>query len=160
MQNYQVPINFYGFFQRIELSHNKKNTRFLPEFDKYSSLKESIDDFLDLLVFTHPGECKFAYDFGFNFWENEFINISIDTFNNSGEPRKHFEDFLKESIESYIPKLTEVKVEVFLSNDEASIKNLKIKFFVVIVIQGFIKGLQKEPYKKNIVFSVGPVIKK
>ena len=160
MNNYQIPMDFYGFFQKIELSRNKKHTKFIPEFEKHTSLKNSIDDFIELLVFTHPGECKFAYDFGFNFWENEFINISIDTFNNSGYPRKNFEEYLKATIETYQPKLTDIKVEVFLSNEETKIKSTKIKFFVVIVIQGSIKGIQKEPYKKNILFSVGPVIKK
>jgi hypothetical protein len=158
--NYKVPIDFYGFFQKIELSRNKKHLRISPELEKVATLRKSIDEFLELLVFTHPGECKFAYDFGFSFWENEFRNLTIETFNNSEEPRKRFEDNLKNAIQKYEPNLTDVKVEILLSDEQLVIRKYSIRFFVVIIIYGNIKGIQKEPYKKNIVFSVGPVVKK
>jgi len=158
--NYKVPIDFYGFFQRIELSKNKKGTRFVPEFDKLGDLKESIDRFVELLVFTHPGECKFAQDFGFSFWENEFKNFSIDLFNSTDNPRKNFEDNLKVTINKYEPRLEVSNVEILLSDLDSIINNTRIKFLVTITIQGKIKGIQPKAYNKLIVFSIGPVIKK
>jgi predicted component of type VI protein secretion system len=158
--NYKVPLDFPGFFQKFELSRNKKHLRISPELEKVSSLRSSIDEFLELLVFTHTGECKFAYDFGFSFWESEFQNLTIESFNNSEYPRKRFEDNLKDAIQKYEPHLTDVKVEILLSDEHLVIRKTSIRFFVVIVIFGYIKGIQKEPYKKNIVFSVGPVVKK
>lgn len=158
--NYKVPIDFYSFFQKFELSRNKKHLRIIPELEKVTNIRKSIDEFLELLVFTHPGECKFAYDFGFSFWENEFRNLSIETFNNSEVPRKRFEENLKEAIQKYEPNLTDVKVEILLSDEQMIIRKTGIRFFFIVVIFGNIKGVQKEPYKKNIVFSVGPVVKK
>lgn len=158
--SYSLPIDFHGFFKKAELVRLKKQPRTSFEFRKTSDLKESIDEFIELLVFTHPGECKFANDFGFNFWEYEFSNLSIDTFNNTENPRRNFENNLKEAILKYEPRLSDVKVEVLLSEENLLIKKTRIKFLVMIFIQGFIKGIQKEPYRKNLVFSMGPVIKK
>lgn len=158
--NYRVPIDFYGFFQKFELSRNKKHAGIPPEFEHVSSVKASIDSFIELLVFTHPGECKFAYDFSFSFWENEFKNLSIESFNNAVYPRKRFEENLKETINKYEPRLTDVTVEILLSDEETLIRKTKIRFFVLLVIHGFIKGFQKEAYRKNIIFSLGPVVKK
>jgi hypothetical protein len=157
---YKLPIDFYGFFQKIELSKNKKGTRFNLEFRKINDIKESIDQFIDLIVFTHPGECKFARSFGFNFWENEFKNISIDLFNSTENPRKYFEESLKDTILIYEPRLDNVKVEILLSGAETIINKTRIKFLVTISVQAMIRGVQPKPYQKAIVFSVGPVIKK
>ncbi|MFH1119809.1 MAG: GPW/gp25 family protein [Bacteroidota bacterium] len=157
---YKIPVDFHYFFQKAGIGKSVKQARLSPEFEKLPTLKASIDDFIDLLVFTHPGECKFAYDFGFSFWETEFSNLTVERFNNSEYPRKRYEENLKETIQKYEPNLTDVKVEILLSDDELMINRLKISFFVVIVVHGFIKGIRKEPYRKNIVFSLGPVIKK
>jgi len=158
--NYKIPMDFYGFFQKTEMNKFKKHVKIVPEFSKETSIKTSIDDVIDLLVFTYPGECKFAFDFGFSFWENEFRNVSIETFNSTLYPRKRFEENLKTAINKYEPRLSDVIVEVLLSDEEIRISKTKIKYFVLIVVRGNIKSAQKEPYRKNIVFSVGPVVKK
>jgi hypothetical protein len=157
---YKIPIDFYHFLQKAGAYKNSKQERLTPDFTKLPSIKDSIDDFIDLIIFTHPGECKFAYDFGFNFWETEFSNLTVERFNNSEYPRKLYEENLKETIQKYEPNLTDVRVEIFLSDEELMISKLKINFFVVIFVHGFIKGIRKEPYRKNVIFSLGPVIKK
>jgi predicted component of type VI protein secretion system len=157
---YRLPIDFYGFFQKIELSKNKKGARFELAFGKINDVKESIDQCIELIVFTHPGECKFAPDFGFSFWENEFKNISIDSFNSTDNPRKSFENNLKDAISMYEPRLDNVKVEILLSDAEMTINKTRIKFLVTLSIQALIRDVQPKPYSKVIVFSVGPVIKK
>jgi hypothetical protein len=158
--NYKVPIDFYGFFQRIELSKNKKRTRFQLNFPRVVDEKTSIDQFLELIVFTHPGECKFAYDFGFSFWETEFSNISVDSFNSNENPRKKFEENLKKTIVNFEPRLDNIKVDIHLSQSETVIHKMKIKYLVTIKIQAVIKGIQPKPYQKTIAFSMGPVVKK
>ena len=157
---YKIPLDFCGFFQKAGAGKGMNKLRQPPAFEKSSSVKASIDDFIDLIVFTHPGECKFAYDFGFNFWEKEFLNLTVDGFNNSEYPRKFYEENLKEVIQRYESKLTDVKVEIFLSDEDIMIRKYNIRFFVVIAVNGFIKGIQKEPYRKNVVFSLGPVVRK
>lgn len=158
--NYRLPIDFYGFFQKIELSKNKKGARFKPVFDHIDDVTESIDQFIDLLVFTHHGECRFQHDFGFSFWDNEFSNISIQDFNTREKPKKDFEDDLKNVIETFETRLKNVQVEILLSEEDAHVQKSKIKFMVLISITGKIKAIQSKPYKKQIVFSVGPVAKK
>jgi len=158
--NYKIPLDFYGFFQKIELSYNKKQTHFDPVFQKVDKVKDSIDSFIELLVFTHPGECVFLHDFGFTFWESQFNNISVDHFNNSEYPKKEFEDSLQRSITRYETRLDHVSVEVLLTNKEISQLMKKNAFSVIVTVTGKTKTFPAEPYHKTIVFASETMIKK
>jgi hypothetical protein len=151
--NYKIPLDFYGFFQKIELSNNKKQTHFDPVFQKVDKVKESIDEFIDLLVFTHPGECVFFHDFGFAFWESQFSNISIEHLNNSEYPKKEFEESLQRSISRYETRLEDVNVEVLLTNQDISPLVKKNTFSVVVSVTGKTKTFPGEPYHRTIIFA-------
>ncbi len=122
--------------------------------------KQSIDSFIDLIVFTYPGEFMYDYDFGFCLWNDVFNNISIDVFNNAEYPRKKYTDNLLHAINKYEKRLDDVKVEMVLSDHQTTIRNIMVKFIVYLTITGTIKGLKKVPYQRNIVFSIGPTIMK
>lgn len=48
-----------------------------------STLETSIDNMLDLIVFTPKGSFDADIDFGFEYWNHEFSNINVREFNNS-----------------------------------------------------------------------------
>jgi hypothetical protein len=158
--NYKIPVDFYSFFQKAELSQNKKKARFDPIFEGVDRLKDSIDNFIELLVFTFPGECSFLPDFGFPLWENRFKNISITQFNESEFPRKEIEEGLLKSINEYETRLQNIKVEVILMDDESSQFSGKYLYTVKVTVAGTIKTSTAEPYRKTIYFSSETMTKK
>lgn len=156
---YKIPLDFYSLFNTVHPLKINKQVRPKKILQSDENMKASIDSFIDLIIFTHPGECKFAPDFGFDFWGNEFKNIAIETFNNIEYPRKSYQDNLAHVIEKYEHRLREIKVEVLLSQNEG-LKNKKIKYFVMVSIQAIFVGVQNLPYKHSVIFSVGPVKRK
>jgi len=144
------------------------------------SIRESIDAFLELIIFTPKGGFKADYDFGFEFWSNEFQNLMVEDFNqhiNETElvnrkgdytNRKNCLRELKKTIEFYEPRLDSVKIDLNLRQKNQIKNNLEnkdedqTKYDVVIVIRGEIHTINntKENYLKQIVFTVGPAIKK
>lgn len=151
--HYRIPIDFNGFFQRIEMSYNRKQAHFEPVFDKGDRMKDSIDEFLDLLIFTHPSECVFFHDFGFMFWDYQFNNISIEQFNNSEHPRKEFEANLVNAINTYETRLDNVNVEMFLTDQDSASSLNKSVYSIVIKVSGRTKSVPAESYYRTIVFS-------
>ena len=158
--NHKIPLDFYGFFQKIELSYDRQQTHFDLVFQKVDKVRESINVFIDLLIFTHPGECVFLHDFGFIFWESQFNNISIEHFNSSEYPKKEFEESLQRSISKYETRLENVSVEIRLTNQETSRQTNKRGYSVEISINGKIKTLSVEPYHRTIIFSSETMIRK
>ena len=153
------------------------NSETLSVVKDLESVKESIDAFLELLVFTSPGGFKPDHEFGFEFWSNEFQNFIINNFNNRTSDtnlvsskgdhtdKESCEKGLKKSIEIYEPRLKNVRVtlNVEQNNKIAKTNNFRtndIKYDVFIRITGkmIIDHLASEDYIKDIQFSVGPMI--
>ncbi len=158
----------------LKITHN-----FLFQRD-IETLRESVDNFLDLLVFTPRGGFKGDYGFGFEFWSNEFQNIAIENFNQHinesgfvnrrGDPtdRGHCIKSLKRAIEMYEPRLQNVKIDLILKQKVQAEKGLHkdrkedhTKYEVFLTIRGDLSqgAVSSEPYQKQIIFSVGPAIK-
>jgi len=139
------------------------------------NIEESIDDILELIVFTPKGSFSADPDFGFEYWNHEFSNVNVREFNNnyiglmSNEKslndfsRKQCELSLRESILNYEPRLhnPEVKVELEL-NTRTRKRNLSSKYEMRVIIDGSIDdglGVIK-PYEKRISFMVEPIAHK
>lgn len=152
------------------------------DFSKYPTLEQeagdlesSIDNILDLIVFTPKGAFIADPDFGFEYWNHEFANINVREFNsnymgmvpNAGAPdeisRRECEASLKESILTYEPRLQQPEVRVELDiNDKKSRKSMPSKYEMKIHINGWLDdGLGvTRPYEKRISFMVEPTAKK
>lgn len=155
----------------------KINDQFKLQKD-IEQIKSSIDAFLELIIFTPRGGFRADYDFGFEFWNNEFQNILIEDFNQSlnestlvsrrgdSTSKTQCVRSLKKTIETYETRLKNVRIEMNLqaASDSRSRSKRNIynsKYEVEIVIEGEIQlQYTTEQYYKRILFTVGPAIKK
>lgn len=160
-------------FSHIPLSINFAKSPILEQ--ESGNLERSIDNILDLIVFTPKGAFIADPDFGFEYWNHEFSNINVREFNNNylgmvsnvrpvnEISRKQCENSLKESILCFEPRLhqPEVRVEMEINNKRTR-KSMPSKYEMKILITGFLDdGLGvTRPYEKRISFMVEPVAKK
>lgn len=139
-------------------------------------VEQSIDSILDLMVFTPRGGFKGDPEFGFEYWNHEFVNVNVREFNNSylgltgmsdksinEVSRKECEASLKESILAYEPRLLDPEVRIELNvNEKSRVGRRLSKYEMRILISGSIDdGLGvARPYEKRISFMIEPTIKK
>lgn len=156
---YKKPFDFYSFFTSLDASKNTGQDDYISRseatFVNAADLTESIDHVIELILFSHPGECTFFYDFSFGFWGKHFNNISVEYFNNTQMPKSLFEKQLKHAITKYESRLTNVGVEIFLSEKGVDSKVKYNDFSVHVNITGNYKFNPDQVYKKAIVFSAG-----
>lgn len=160
-------------FSLIPLSIDFSKSPILEQ--ESGDMEKSIDNILDLIVFTPKGSFIADPDFGFEYWNHEFSNINVREFNNNylgmvsnvktlnEISRKQCEISLKESILCYEPRLhqPEVKVELDINNKKSR-KSMPSKYEMKIMITGFLDdglGIMR-PYEKRISFMVEPIAKK
>jgi len=128
-----------------------------------------IDSLIDLIVFTPKGSCHADSDFGFEFWNYEYSNVSMRDFNNGQNgtfmngvyneiTRKECQDSIKKSLEAYDSLLKHVDVTIELHSIEPE-KRKKVlsRFQVVVKVSGMLDdGLGTfMPYNKEISFFDG-----
>lgn len=148
----------------------------IPELEKESGDAErSINNILDLIIFTPKGTFGADPEFGFEYWNHEFSNINVREFNNSymgmvtdsqslnDISRKQCELSLRESILVYEPRLMnpEVKVELEV-NDKIRKRHSQSKYDMKITVSGSIDdglGIVR-PFEKRVSFMVEPTAKK
>jgi len=115
-------------------------------------IKESIDHFIELLVFSPCGSLKADYAFGFVFqnfrFENNDANEQINSKKLYGESvnKNNFAFDLKQTIEQYETRLKNVKVNM---NWDPKIK--KISFDIA---GRYEEGYEEKSYSKNISFII------
>lgn len=160
-------------FSHIPLSIDFSKSPILEQ--ESGDMERSIDNILDLIVFTPKGSFIADPDFGFEYWNHEFSNINVREFNNNylgmvsnvktlnEISRKQCEISLKESILSYEPRLHQPDVKVELDiNNKKSRKSIPSKYEMRIMITGSLDdglGIMR-PYEKRISFMVEPIAKK
>ncbi len=71
------------------------------------SLMESIDQHLELLITTCPGEHSFDRMYGTQIWELDFERVS-----SKAKWEEQFANYIQESVIKYEKRLSEVKVKV------------------------------------------------
>lgn len=160
-------------FSHIPLSIDFSKSPILEQ--ETGDIEKSIDNILDLIVFTPKGAFIADPDFGFEYWNHEFANINVREFNNNylgmvsnvktlnEISRKQCENSLKESILCYEPRLHQPDVKVELDiNNKKSRKSMPSKYEMRIMITGSLDdglGVMR-PYEKRISFMVEPIAKK
>lgn|SRR5574344_300820 len=99
---------------------------------KTCSEKESIDQFLETLVMTCPGEHVFDKEFGCKIWDMDFVKMTIRS-----DWEKEFNGYLLEAIANYEHRITEVTIstKVFEAvQDDVLYKSVKIKRKANIIV--------------------------
>lgn len=141
-----------------------------------------IDNWMDTIIFTCIRRFKADEDFGFSFWDNEFITMNLIDFNNGNDYKivhkpgnieekerisqagiKLCEQSIRNSIRFYIPYLHDVSVKVQLSmeKDKLSRRGENSKYVVNVQIQGRTiydeyADTREGNYRKEAVFFMDP----
>lgn len=148
----KLPVDFSIFF----LSHRAygdKERLMEPIFPKSENHKEAIDSFLELLLSSYPGECRFFFDFAFSFWGQQHENFSVEQFNNAEQPRTRLENKLKQVIEKYESRLKNVSVDLLLTHKGFKAnRRSSDNHAIVITVRGIINNEREDRYQKTIHF--------
>lgn len=146
---------------------------------------KAIDNWIDTVVFTAIRRFKADEDFGFSFWDNEFIAMNLTDFNNGVDyklvtRRKGVEEreqmskagikvckqSIQDSIRFYIPYLQNVSVDVSLSfeKDRLTHKGDRSKYVVRVLVKGHTchdeyAGTREGDYRREVIFYMDPFLK-
>lgn len=117
------------------------------------SLKQSIADFIHLVLTTSFGECKFEPEFGCSVWERDF-DVAVSTH----ALKDQMQNAIRQAIEQNEKRITKVRVEVKLSQEEmvSEGKGLRIKRKLDIKAGGVIVKTN-EPFEYFEKVYIGPI---
>ena len=143
-----------------------------------------IDNWVDTVVFTCIRRFKADEEFGFGFWDNEFIAMNLVDFNNGADFMvvkkrnnsevkvrmsragiRQCEKSVLDSISYYIPFLKNLEVEVFLSmeKNKHSRRGENSKYVVRVSVKGRMQydeyiGTRDEEYRREVEFFMDPFL--
>lgn len=143
-----------------------------------------IDNWVDTVVFTCIRRFKADEEFGFGFWDNEFIAMNLVDFNNGADFRvvkkrnnsevkvrmsrtgiRQCEKSVLDSISYYIPFLKNIEVEVLLSmeKNKYSRRGENSKYVVRVSVKGRMQyneyiGTRDEEYRREVEFFMDPFL--
>lgn len=149
-----------------------------------TSVTAMIDNWVDTVVFTSMRRFKADEDFGFGFWDNEFIAMNLVDFNNGADYKivkkknnteekvqmsrtgiGQCEKSVRDSIQYYLPFIEDLEVEVQLSMEKSrySRKGENSKYVVRVLVKGrmtyneFI-GTREGDYHREVEFFMDPFL--
>ena len=146
----------------------------LPKRD-IGSQTAMLDNLVELIAFTPRGSCSADPEFGFEYWNYEYVNIQYRTFNNGQISTMYDEthreitksdcqDSIKQSLSIYAPQLKNVNVSVELNPADAKRhyrKKVQSKHLVSIIVEGDLDGgISMNHYKKKVEFLMEPTAKR
>ncbi len=144
-----------------------------------------IDNWVDTIVFTAIRRFKADEDFGFSFWDNEFIAMNLNDFNNGVDYRiiakdrvenkqqmssagiRVCEQSIVNSLRYYIPYLKDVNVTVSLSYERDKLtmagRGENSKYVVRVHVKGRTSfdeyaGTRDGEYRKDATFFMDPFL--
>ncbi len=149
-----------------------------------TNVSSVIDNWVDTVVFTSIRRFKADEEFGFSFWDNEFIAMNLVDFNhgtdfkivrrkNNREEKvqmsragiRQCEKSVKDSISYYIPYLKQLEVEVQLSmeKNKYSRRGENSKYVVRVFIKGRLTyneyvGVREGEYHREVEFFMDPFL--
>lgn len=139
---YKIPLDFSSIFTNGTLS--------IPS----CSEMESIDQYIDLLLSTYPGEHQFNKNWGCRIWEMDFVNV---------KSRKQWEDdfvrYAKEAIARFEKRLKDVAVEIHIaevSHSSDEVKAVAIKKRVTIYVNAHLVSTGEKCGFRYIIY-LGPL---
>lgn len=149
-----------------------------------TSVTAMVDNWVDTVVFTSIRRFKADEDFGFGFWDNEFIAMNLVDFNNGADYKivkkknnteekvqmsrtgiGQCEKSVRDSIQYYLPFIEDLEVEVQLSMEKSrySRKGENSKYVVRVLVKGrmtyneFI-GTRESDYHREVEFFMDPFL--
>lgn len=155
----------------IDYGDNQSSIRLDRDLD---SLTAMLDNLIELIAFTPRGSCSADPEFGFEYWNHEYVNIQYRTFNNGqvstmadGARREitknECQDSIKKSLSFYAPQLKNAVVSVELNPADSQHryrKKVQPKHIVSIKVEGDVdSGIGAQRYKKEVVFLMEPTTK-
>lgn len=149
-----------------------------------SHASSAIDNWVDTVVFTSIRRFKADEEFGFSFWDNEFIAMNLVDFNhgadfkivkhkNNSEEKvqmsrtgiRQCEKSVRDSILYYIPFLKNLEVEVQLSMEKSkySQRGKNSKYVVRVLVKGRLTydeyvGTREGEYHREVEFFMDPFL--
>lgn len=133
-----------------------------------------IDNLVELIVFTPRGSFTADPDFGFEYWNYEYSNISYRDFNNGHSTLPRFgndeatktlcQNSIRNSLEAYAPQLKRIDILLEINAigaDRQPRKRIFSKYEVSVKVKGALDdGLGTiRPYEKKVLFYVEPTVK-
>ncbi|MBX2903397.1 MAG: GPW/gp25 family protein [Chitinophagales bacterium] len=118
-----------------------------------TSLKQSLADFIHLILTTSLGECKFHPELGCSVWENDFdIVVSANLL------KDKMQNAIRDAIEQNEKRLTNVRVDIKLSQEEivSEGRGLRIKRKLDIKANGIVVKTN-EPFEYFEKVYIGPI---
>jgi len=136
--------------------------------------KTKIDKLVDLIVFTPRGSFSGDPDFGFEYWNHEYSNVSDKHFNENLSGRDYYagegtkarcQESIRQSLMTYAPELKDVRVTMTIGpadSDRQGRRKVLSRHMVTVEVSGnFDDGLAtKTPYHHPVVFLIEPHAKR
>lgn len=134
-----------------------------------------LDNLVDLIVFTPKGTFSADPDFGFEYWDYEYANVSENLFNNNvpmsaaeqgGEGAKtRCQNSVKQSLATYAPQLKDVEVTMQIERTgdmKPARRKVASRRRVDVMVQGYIDdGLgTRVLYTRPVVFLMEPTARR
>ena len=117
---YEAPFNFTRFFEKKEL--------------KKLSLRDSISQFISVIITTYFEEYSFDENFGCEIWESDF-----DLLVSPNVLKEQIKKSLNEQINTYEKRLSNIDVNIELMESLSSKTNkVRLKKYLYITIRGTI----------------------
>lgn len=149
-----------------------------------SNVYAMIDNWVDTVVFTSIRRFKADEEFGFSFWDNEFIAMNLVDFNNGADFKivkkknnteekvqmsragiRQCERSVRDSIQYYLPYLKHLEVEVQLSmeKNKFSRRGENSKYVVRVIVKGRMTyneyvGTREGEYHREVEFFMDPFL--
>ena len=149
-----------------------------------TSVSAVIDNWVDTVIFTSIRRFKADEEFGFSFWDNEFIAMNLVDFNHGADFKivkrknnreekvqmsragiRQCEKSVRDSISYYIPFLKNLDVEVQLSmeKDRYSRRGENSKYVVKVLVKGRLTyneyvGTREGEYHREVEFFMDPFL--
>lgn len=95
---------------------------------------ESIDQYIDLIITTCPGEHKFDKNFGCRIWDMDFERVV-----SRKKWEEDFSTYIKEGVENFEPRLNNITVTLNImevTREDQVMKTTAIKKRVTVLIRG------------------------
>ncbi len=149
-----------------------------------TNVSSVIDNWVDTVVFTSIRRFKADEEFGFSFWDNEFIAMNLVDFNHGADFKiikrkdnreekvqmsragiKQCEKSVKDSILYYLPywKQLDVEVQLSMEKNKYSRNGENSKYVVRVLIKGKLAyneyaGIREGEYHREVEFFMDPFL--
>lgn len=163
MNNVSIPLEYLETEETIRLKRSLDNRI------------ATIDNLVELIVFTPKGSFLADPEFGFEYWNHEYANVHYRSFNYGqtvstadGRYREiskaECQESIRRSLATYEPDLKDVNISIELNaapHERRGNKKVLSKHVVKIIVEGAVENGPGtySPYKKEVVFLMEPTIK-